>query len=103
MNRNVRLLAVTAIVFTFTFFMVPTADARPFDVPSIDGATWLQAAWTWLGSLFAGGDDAEMQSATAEGRITTSSGTGGGGMVTMGAGSCIDPLGNPIPCPDIRP
>lgn len=100
MIRNARLFVVAAAIFTCTICAIPTADARPLDVSLANSPTLLQAAWSWLGNLLNAGDSADTRS-SADIRGGDAKGARGPGMATMAAGSCIDPLGNPMPCPDI--
>jgi hypothetical protein len=90
---------VVAAVFSVALCSISGAEAGSFRITAIDGeAGWFQQAWTWLSDLVLGADQEapSIQAITAEGKIQPSGGTGG--MATNSTGSCIDPMGNPIPC-----
>jgi hypothetical protein len=98
MNRSTRNFVV-ATVFSVALCSISTAEAGSFRTVAIDGGTsWFDQAWTWLSDLVLGTDQETLsfQAATGEGKITVSGGTGG--MATNSTGSCIDPMGNPVPC-----
>jgi hypothetical protein len=79
-----RVVVVAVVVLSFILSVAPVAQAGPSSsrVPALakSDAGWLEAAAAWLSRL-AGGDKpapAQMKGAT---------------------GSCIDPMGLPMPCP----
>lgn len=94
-----RLVVAFAFVLALVLSTVPV-QAQPLDSGSqftLD-TSWLASALSWFEGLFAGGDSPESLQTTTTAR-TVGLGAGPGGATTMG-GSCIDPYGNPMPCPE---
>jgi hypothetical protein len=93
-------LAVT-VALALILCAVPSAHARPLQSsqPTLDaGTSWFAAAWGWLTNLWTRADPpaAPQQPTSAKG-ATLLSGSGIGGIIPL-HGSCIDPMGLPIPC-----
>jgi hypothetical protein len=86
------------LVLALVLSTVP-AQAQPRDFGSqLDtlDASWLDAAFSWLGDLVGGGDTDSLQSLTTKGKFRPV------GRDLAKTGSCIDPFGQPIvPCVDI--
>lgn len=98
MNRSTRNFVV-ATVFSFALCSISTAEAGSFRSIATDGGTSLFAqAWTWLSDLVSGTspETPAYQTTTEKAKISPTGGTGG--MATNSTGSCIDPMGNPVPC-----
>lgn len=91
---------VVAIAFVLALVLSTTpVQAVPFDSGSgitLD-SSWLAAALSWLEGLFAGGDNPEPLQSTATSGVVSG---GGPGDASVMGGSCIDPYGRPVPCPE---
>jgi hypothetical protein len=79
-----RVVVVAALVLSFTLSIAPVVQAAPasFRAPAVahaDGG-WLAAAAAWLSRLTSGEKPAPV-------------------LVKRATGSCIDPMGQPMPCP----
>lgn len=98
MNRIARIFVTTAVVATL-FCAVPSAEAGSFQNISIDGeASWFQTAWTWLSEALFGQQDSDSFTSSTNKNFIKPIGSDGGATTNMMTGSCIDPLGNPVPC-----
>lgn len=98
MNRSTRNFVVAAVC-SFALFSMSTAEAGSLRTVAIDGgSSWFEQTWTWLSDLVLGTDEETQafQATTDQSKISPTGGTGG--MATNSTGSCIDPLGNPVPC-----
>jgi hypothetical protein len=97
MNRIARIFVTTAVLATL-FCAAPSAEAGSFKSLSIDGeASWFQTAWTWVSEALFGQQDSDAFTSTTDKATLRPAGSGGMTTNTM-TGSCIDPLGNPVPC-----
>lgn len=98
MNRIARIFVTTAVLVTL-FCAAPSAEAGSFRNLAIDGeASWFQTAWTWVSEALFGQQDSDAFTATTD-KATLKPAGGSGGMTTHTmTGSCIDPMGNPVPC-----
>jgi hypothetical protein len=77
-----RVVVVAAVVLSFTLSMVPAAQAGSFHTPTLTNTGgWLGAAIAWLSRL--------------SGEATKPAPV----QVKRATGSCIDPMGQPMPCP----
>ena len=81
-----RVVVVAAVVLSFTLSIAPVAQAGPLSSRALvfvhaDGG-WFGAAVAWLSRLTAG----ETQKPAPV-------------LVKSATGSCIDPMGQPMPCP----
>ena len=94
-----RWLIIVLVGWTPALAAAP-AQPHAMDRPELEARMdWLDLAWTWLGALFSGA--AEDEAETKPKPPGDGSGTPGNGVtVKPGTGGCIDPLGNPVPCPD---
>jgi hypothetical protein len=99
MIRIARILVTTAVVATL-FCAAPSAEAGSFQNISIDGeASWFQTAWTWVSEALFGQQDSDSFTSSTDKAFVKPIGGGDGGTTTNTmTGSCIDPLGNPVPC-----
>jgi hypothetical protein len=81
-----RVVVVAAVVLSFTLSLAPAAQAgsSSFHAPTLANADggWFAAAVAWLGRLTAG-------EWTKPAPV----------LVKRATGSCIDPMGQPMPCP----
>jgi hypothetical protein len=81
-----RVVVVAVVVLSFTLSIAPVAQAGPlsFRAPAFAsaGGGWLEAAVAWLSRL----TDGERQKPAPV-------------LVKKATGSCIDPMGQPMPCP----
>jgi hypothetical protein len=78
-----RVVVVAAVVLSFTLSIVPAAQAGSFHAPTLTSSGgWLGAAIAWLSRLTAG-----------EGSKPAPV------LMKRATGSCIDPMGLPVPCP----
>lgn len=97
MNRIARIFVTTAVLATL-FCAAPSAEAGSFRSLSIDGeASWFQSAWTWVSEALFGQQDSDAFTSTTDKALIRGTGSGGTATNTM-TGSCIDPMGNPVPC-----
>lgn len=91
-----RVVVVCVFALSLSIATIPAAQAKPLDsggkVSNVS-RSWTDAAMEWLGSLLG----VQMKSSTEASKTTTANG-GRPGYTTNG-GPCIDPWGNPRPCP----
>lgn len=94
---------VVAVVLVLALFSVPSVEAGSFTGLSNDqDKSWFETAWTWLSTLFVIAEqERSMEAASEATYIKPFPGDDGGTATTSSTGSCIDPMGNPVPC-DIR-
>jgi hypothetical protein len=86
-----RVLVVSVLALSLAVFFAPVAQARPHDagVPAAAAQrSLIEEAISWLSSLW-----------SQENQHATKSQTSNVLVYTTNGGSCIDPWGNPRPCP----
>lgn len=97
MVRIARIFVTTAVLASL-LCAVPSAEAGSFRILSIDSEAGLfQTAWTWLSEALFGQQDSDSFTANPDKGLIRPVGDGGATTNNM-TGSCIDPLGNPVPC-----
>ncbi len=98
MNR-IACIFVTTAVLAMLLCAAPSAEAGTFRSISIDGeASWFQTAWTWVSEALFGQQDSDAFTAATDKASVKPIGNGGGMTTSTMTGSCIDPMGNPVPC-----
>ncbi|HEX3131132.1 MAG TPA: hypothetical protein VH394_27600 [Thermoanaerobaculia bacterium] len=90
-----RTAAVAVVAITLILLSVPAVHARPIERsgPSIETGSWMDAALSWLSSLF--GDQPVSQDQPHSTFDATNTNTTIGGYYQPNSGSCIDPEGSP--------
>lgn len=91
-----RVVVVSVFALSLNITLTPAAHAKPNETDRVESGTsrnWMDAAVNWLNTVL-GGQQANVAFQTSSKRVIPV----GGGATTNG-GPCIDPMGNPRPCP----
>jgi hypothetical protein len=97
MNRIACIFVTTAVLVTM-LCAAPSAEAGSFRSLSIDGeSSWFEAALSWVSEALFGQQDSDAYTAATDKALVKVTVSGGMTTNTM-TGSCIDPLGNLVPC-----
>ncbi len=91
-----RVVVVSVFALSLNVALTPAAHAKPNDMGRVESGTsrsWMDAAVDWLNTVLGRQPAIEAAQASTKKRVTVD-----GGATTNG-GPCIDPLGNPRPCP----
>jgi hypothetical protein len=98
MNRIACIFVTTAVLVTM-LCAAPSAEAGSFRSLSIDGeSSWFQTALSWVSEALFGQQDSDAFTAATDKAFVKPVGSGGGMSTNTMTGSCIDPMGNPVPC-----
>jgi len=92
-----RVVVVSVLMLSLSITLAPAAHAKSYEPGKAETETsksWVSAAVDWL-NLFLGHQTKEM----AQHLKKTTKIVPPIGNVTANSGPCIDPLGNPKPCP----
>lgn len=89
-----RLATVAVVAITLVLLSVPAVHARPIERsgPAFESGSWMDAALSWLSSLF--GDQPVSQDQPRS-SFDTTTGITLDGAYHPNSGSCIDPEGKP--------
>ena len=97
MFRTIARASLVALVaLALGLATVAPASAGELRKPAGVTSTWLSGAWVWVQSFLGAAPARPMSTATA--KVNTSTGNPLDTSVHINTGSCIDPMGNRVPC-----